>query len=227
MEILSCYAAREVGKGELGAGEGNEVPILSWHGADWKKDGSPSQAAPCYFSWLQAEHECYQILFFLIRKVKLQYKIEKFNRVGKGQQSAIMMIRRGILDPPNSEGFDRSVWNGVVVIDHLWLIETLKLEILHLMVGVGWCRMAVTAFCLAKKELFPAKFLLCSLFFDESPGRVQFWSWRKIEHVLHLGHHSHLTCPVRQIDAFFGCNNVISVKVSCSLLKFGEIFYRA
>src|ERR1700730_14480965 len=65
-----------------------------------------------------------------------------------------MHIWRGVLDTTQREGFDRPVGAGQHAVDHHGLVEALRPEIVHQVVGVKWGLVAARAPAFAEKNRY-------------------------------------------------------------------------
>src|SRR5688572_10678682 len=85
---------------------------------------------------LDLAHEGDQRLLLRLIQLQTEDEVEKVHGIFKRQESAIMQVRRGILDAAQGEGLDRPFGVNPLAIDHAWLIEALDLQVVHLIVKI-------------------------------------------------------------------------------------------
>src|SRR5689334_19869180 len=97
------------------------------------------------------------------------------------------------------------------------------MQIVHLVVEIKRCRVAVRALSFAEENVLAAYLARCRSGAVEATGRrIQLGRWREVEHVLHLRHVTDLNA-IEDVHPFLDGVNLVSVEIGRSLLKFGEV----
>src|ERR1700730_13245528 len=129
-----------------------------------------------------------------------------------------MEIRWALLDTPQRERLNRSITCFVFQ-------ESLNVEVVHLVIEINRRWMAGGTLRFAKEQSPTRKFASRGLRWVEPARDGQFRRWRKVEHVLHLGHVRHRD-SVQNVHAFLDRVNLIAIEVSGALLKLGKVLNR-
>lgn len=87
------------------------------------------------WTFLESLHERDQVFLFLVVQLKPQNKVEELNRIIERQQAAIVHVWWRVFDTTQREGFYRTVRSGDTAIDHVRLIEALRLQVMHVVIG--------------------------------------------------------------------------------------------
>ena len=112
--------------------------------------------------------------------MKLLDEIEELDGIFEREASPIVQIGRRVLDAPQREGFDRTVVGHHHAIDHFLFIKSLRLQVVHAIVGVIGGGMTSDATGLAVKEAFTAQFAGTRLGGIKLTVYVKLGGWRKI-----------------------------------------------
>jgi len=160
-------------------------------------------------------------LLLVGRQVDAEHQVEELDRVVEGEQPAVVVVGRRVLDPAQHEGLDGAVGDAALVADRLRRVEALELQVVHPVVEVEGRHVALGAAALSEALAF----LLRRRVRNEAAKPVQLRRRRKVEHVLHPGHHGDLTGPVRKVHALLGRRHLVAVEVGRALLELGEVLH--
>src|ERR1019366_6714234 len=128
---------------------------------------------------------------------RLGDQIKELHRVFERQQPPVVHVGRRLLDPPQRERLDRAVGGGHHAIDYSWLIKTLRLQIVHGVVGIVRRWMTQPALCLAEKQSLPAQFHLRSASRIQHAVNAKLGRRWKIQQFFNLSHQGDLTSPIQ------------------------------
>ena len=137
-----------------------------------------------------------------------------------------MQIRRGVFNASQWKGLDGTICACHSAIDQARLVETLRLQVMHEVIGViGRGMTPGTSGFSKENSLSPHLRLGCLLRIKPSVD-PELGSRREIQQCLELRHEMDLAPPFKDVDPFFRSNHRVAVKISSPLFKFGEIFDR-
>src|SRR6266849_6952558 len=174
----------------------------------------------------QRAQERDQILLFLRRKFRTEDQVEELDRVLQRQQTLVVHIGRVILDPAQRKGFDWPIPDGHHVVDHHWLEEALRLEVVHQVVGVKRWLVAARALALAEEDLLAAHLGSRRFAGNELAKDVELGRRWKVQHLLKIGHEVDLASALEGVHALLRSDYNIAVEIGGTLLEFGEILDR-
>jgi hypothetical protein len=98
---------------------------------------------------------------------------------------------------------------------------------MHAVIQVERRGMTVTALTFSKEYLLPSHLALRRPRANEASGcRVQFRRRQQVEHVLHLGHVTHLNA-IEDVHAFLGRMDFVAIKVRGALFELRKILDRS
>src|SRR5215469_4572827 len=167
-----------------------------------------------------------QVLFFLRSELGAKDQIEELDGVFQRQKTRVMQVGRVVLGAAQREGFDRTVADCHHVVDHRRLEETLGVEVVHQIVGVEGRLVAAGALALAEEDILAAHFGWGRFSGIELAKDVEFWRWRKIQHLLEIGHEIDLAAALERVHPLFCRLHDVAVEIGRALLEFGEVFDR-
>ena len=105
--------------------------------------------------WSKGSHEFHQILFLLRAESQFKNQIEKLHRILQRKKPSIMEIRRRILNASQWKSLSRTICACHTAVDHARFIETLRLQVMHEIVGVVGCWMTAGASGLTEENSLP------------------------------------------------------------------------
>ncbi len=122
-----------------------------------------------------------------------------------GEQAVVVQVRRRVLDAAERERFDRAVGRGLAAVDHgFWLEESLRLQVVHQVVGVVRRRVAGRALALAEEDLLAALLAFGRLRRVELAEEVELRGRWEVEEFLELGHEVDLAAAFERVNALLG-----------------------
>src|ERR1700746_2437442 len=137
-------------------------------------------------SILKGSEECNEVLLLVAGQLRAEDQVEELNRVVEREQTAVMHVRRRVLDAAQREGLDRPIPCFPQAVDHRRLEKALELEIVHEVVGVVGRGVAGTALALAEEDLLPAQLGGGGLAWIELSQHVELWRRGGSPHPLEL-----------------------------------------
>ena len=84
--------------------------------------------------------------------MELLNEVEVFDRILKGEAPPVVQIGWGVLDASQGERLNGTIGIHHHSIHHFLLVKPLRLEVVHAVIGIVGCRVAVCAPALAVKE---------------------------------------------------------------------------
>src|SRR5208337_2752921 len=110
-------------------------------------------------------------------------------------------------------------------IHHFLLVEALRHEVVHGVIGVVGGGVAESAPSLAVKQRLSAEFAGASLRAVEFAVDVEFGSGREIQDLHEFRHSMDLGTPFQDVNPFLGGHGDVAVEIGGTLFEFGKVLH--
>src|SRR5437899_8496753 len=151
-----------------------------------------------------------KVFLLLLRQVPPKNEVEILYRVVQGEQSPVMQIWGSIFDAAQRECLDWSVGGHHHSIHHVLLVEALRLQIVHGVVGVVGRLVAGRTLSFPEENFLPVHLggcRLCRIKFAVPP---QLGSWLEVEQLLKFRHEVNLAAALEDVHTLLGGDHRVS-----------------
>src|SRR5258707_197106 len=162
---------------------------------------------------LKGSEECDEVLLLVACQLRTHDQVEEFDRVLQRQQTAVMHVRRRVLDAAQRERLDRPVPCFPQAVDHHRLEKALDLEIVHQVIRVVGRGVAGAALALAEEDFLPAQLRGSGLAWIELSEHVKLRRRRESQHLLELRHDVHLMTALKNVYALLGRDHIVAIEI--------------